>query len=551
LPTIDPLGSIAHRIPADVLRIQADAIGDRPFLLDDNGEMSYGQVDALADRHASGYAELGVSKGDTVAIFMENSTTLAATTFGINRLGAIWSPISTEYRGEWLRELLCATESRVLVVDEHLLAEVSRCEALPFEHIVVNGATTDRARARSGVTYCELADFADLEPNRSTITLHHGETSAVLWTSGTTGRSKGVMQPHAVWTLWPQRHNEVYRNGVRTGETFYYCMPMYNSGAWIMCIYPALITGSRAALDRRFSATDFWNRIRHFDANHTMTLGTMHVYLFSQPARDDDIDNPLRTLVMNPVIPQIMRPFMNRFGIESVGSGFGQSEVMGATFYASGLDLKVGSSGYTRPDDLVETRLLDDDDEEVGVDQIGEICVRPRVPFSIFTGYLGQPEETQNAFRNLWHHSGDLGRRDGDGEIFFVDRKKDSLRHKGRNTSTFEVEHIARQFRGVANAAAIGVTTPELEHEAELMVVLLREAGAELDPLEFCKFMDAKAPYFFVPRYVDVVDELPMTPTNKVQKFVLRDRGVSEATWDRMVKAGDWQPSRPAKKANA
>lgn len=551
MPVIDPLGSVAHRIPVDVLRLQADSIGDRPYLVDDEvGELSFGRVDDIADRHAAGYAELGVGKGDTVAVFMENSATLAATAFAINRLGAIWSPVSTEYRGEWLRELLTAIGSRVLVVDEHLLPEVARCGELPFEHVVVRGSAADWGGSADlgNAAVTELAHFTELEPHTSRITLHHGETSSVLWTSGTTGRSKGVMQPHAVWTLWPQRHNEVYRNGVFDGETFYYCMPMYNSGAWLMSIYPALITGNRAAIDKRFSVTEFWNRIRHFGANHTMTLGAMQVYLFGQPERDDDADNPLRTLVMNPVIPQILRPFMQRFGIERVGSGFGQSEVMGATFYTSDRDLKVGSSGYTVDDDLVETKLLDDNDEEVGIDEVGEICVRPRVAYSLFSGYLGQPEESLKTFRNMWHHSGDLGRRDADGEIFFVDRKKDSLRHKGRNTSTFEVEHIARQFPGVANAAAVGVTVAELEHEEELMVVLLREPGADVDPLAFCRFMDEKAPYFFVPRYVDVVDQLPMTPTNKIQKFVLRDRGVSPGTWDRTAEAADWQPTRPAGK---
>ncbi len=550
---IDPLGCVAHRIPVDVLRIQAETIGDRPYLIDDDGELSFGQVDDLASRHAAGYSDLGVGKGDTVAILMENSTALAATTFGINRLGAVWSPVSTEYRGEWLRELLTAIGSRVLVVDEHLLPEVARCGELPFEHIVVHGSAADWVDSGdfADAAISELNDFASCQPHKSRIKLHHGETSAVLWTSGTTGRSKGVMQPHAVWTLWPQRHNTVYRDGVLDGESFYYCMPMYNSGAWIMSVYPALITGNRSALDKRFSVSNFWDRLRHFDANHTMTLGTMQVYLFGQPERDDDADNPLRTLVMNPVIPQILRPFMSRFGIQRVGSGFGQSEVMGATFYSSDYDLKVGSSGYTLDDDLVETKLLDDNDEEVGTDGVGEICVRPRVPYSIFTGYLGQPEETLRTFRNMWHHSGDLGRRDADGEIFFVDRKKDSLRHKGRNTSTFEVEHIARQFPGVANAAAVGVTVPELEHEEELMVVLLREPGTDVDPLEFCKFMDDKAPYFFVPRFVEVVDEFPTTPTNKIQKFLLRDKGVGSATWDRTVQSTDWQPTKPPKKPAA
>jgi crotonobetaine/carnitine-CoA ligase len=546
MANIDPLGNTAHRVPVDVLRLQGQDLGDSAFLADANGTLSFGQVDELADRHAAGYADLGIGKGDTVAILMESSSKLATTTFGINRLGAIWSPISTEYRGEWLRELLCAVGSRVLVVDAHLLPEIERCGDLPFEHVVVHGDSAAGTDVLRTATSANLDDFASFAPHKSKITLRHGETNAVLWTSGTTGRSKGVMQPHAVWMLWAQRHNEVFRGGIRPGESFYYCMPMYNSGGWIMNIYPALIAGAQAAIDKRFSVAGFWDRLRHYDANHTMTLGTMHVYLFQQEAKDDDADNPLRTLLMNPVIPELMQPFMKRFGIEMVASGFGQSEIMGATLYTSDMPLKVGSSGYTVEDDLVETKILDDDDDEVGVDEVGEICVRPRVPYTIFSGYLGQPEETIATFRNQWHHSGDLGRRDADGEIFFVDRKKDSLRHKGRNTSTFEVEHIARQFPGVANAAAVGVAVADMRHEEELMVVLLAQEGATLDPLEFCKFMDANAPYFFVPRYIQVVDELPMTPTNKIQKFLLRDKGIDSSTWDRTVQAADWEPTRPA-----
>lgn len=545
---IDPLGNVGHRIPADVLRIQAEAIGDHTFLADASGALSYGQIDDLADRHAAAYAGLGVDKGDAVAILMENSKTLATTAFGVNRIGAIWSPVSTEYRGEWLRELLSAIGSRVLVVDRHLLSEVARLGEMPFKHIVVNGGTNglDIASDFPGVAAHDLGDFATCDVHRAAVRLHHGETNAVLWTSGTTGRSKGVMQPHAAWLLWAQRHNEVFRGGIRVGESFYYCMPMYNSGGWIMNIYPALISGVQAAIDKRFSVSSFWDRLRHYGANHTMTLGTTHIYLFQQEPRADDADNPVRTMTMNPVVPQIMKPFMDRFRIERIGSGFGQSEIMGATLYTSDMPLKIGSCGYTVDDDLVETKLLDDNDDEVGVDEVGEICVRPRYPYTIFNGYLGQPKETLTTFRNLWHHSGDLGRRDSDGEIFFVDRKKDSLRHKGRNTSAFEVEQIARQFPGVANAAAVGITTPELEYEEELMVVLLPIKGEDIDPLEFCKFMDQKAPYFFVPRYIRVVDELPMTPTNKIQKFVLRERGVGADTWDRLARAADWAPTRPA-----
>jgi len=187
---------------------------------------------------------------------------------------------------------------------------------------------------------------------------------------------------------------------------------------------------------------------------------------------------------------------------------------------------------------------LDQSDREVAVGEVGEFCVRPREPFAIFNGYYGEPQRTVETFRNLWHHTGDLGRRDEDGEFFFVDRKKDSTRHKGRNISTFEVEHIARRFPGVVEVAAVGVKLDELEHEDELLIYLQVDDGADVDPLKFCEFLDQNAPYFFVPRYISFADGFPMTPTNKVQKFKLRERGLPDDAWDRTVEAPDWQPTR-------
>lgn len=542
--TIDPLNNLHDQVPVEVLRRQAEQHPDVVFLRDAESTLTYAETDAMVDRVSTGLTDLGLGVGGRVVMFMENSVDLVLTALAVNRAGGIWSPLSTEYRGEWLRELFVAVGAEILVVDAHHLPEVIKLDSLPFKHVVIRGGTGDAVVG--GAQIHDLETLKSVDARHKDVELRPGDTSAVLWTSGTTGRSKGVMQSHAVWMLWAQRHNEVFRGGVGPGEVFYYCMPLYNSGGWVASVFPALVSGGTAALDKRFSVADFWNRIRHYGANHTMTLGTMHVYLFQQDPKPDDADNPLRSLIMNPVIPQLMRPFMDRFGVERVASGFGQSEIMGATLYTSELSLKPGSCGYTVEDDLVETKLLDDNDREVGVNEVGEICVRPRVPNAIFSGYLDEPERTLETFRNLWHHSGDLGRRDEDGEIFFVDRKKDSLRHKGRNTATFEVEHIARQFPGVAGVAAVGVPDPHLESEEELMIVLQVAPDATVDPLEFCKFVDEKAPYFFVPRYVQIIEQFPMTPTGKIQKFVLRQDGVTSRTWDRTVEAPDWTPTRPA-----
>lgn len=528
----------------EVLAEHAASHGDTVFLKDDVAELTYGEADVLATRQANALAGLGVSAGDTVAFYMENSAAQAVTSFAVNRLGAIWSPANSDYRGDWLHSNLSNIESDVLVVDAHLLPRVLELKDIPFKHVIVNGKDAEIG-GLSGITthdYESLAHGADTHPGYKGA---ESDITGVLWTSGTTGKSKGVMQSNSTFLGWSRRHNDEYRGGVHDGDVFYGCTPMYNSGGWIMNIYPALVSANRATIDAKFSVSNFWDRIRHYGANHVMTLGTMHIYLFQNPARDDDADNPLRTIMMNPVVPQMLKPFMVRFGIDRVFGGYGQSEVMGVTKYHSDMpDLKPGSCGYVTDDAPIETKLLDDDDNEVPVGEPGEICVRPRVPGSVFSGYFRQPDITLQTFRNLWHHTGDLARVDEDGELFFVDRKKDSLRHKGRNTSTFEVEHIARQCPGVAQVAAYGIKLPDFEFEEELMLAVVPADGVTLEPLEVCKFIDENGPYFFVPRYVEIVDQLPMTPTNKIQKFKLRDRGLTESTWDRERDADGWQPTR-------
>lgn len=534
----DPLSSPADRTIPSLLTRQAEAIGDDLYLLDEDGaSLTFHQTSELADRYAESLRRLGVGRGDVVAFFMENSAEQAVMSFAVNRLGAIWSPVSTDYRGEWLGITFEDMRSEVLVVDGALLPIVAALDHVPFKHVIVNGTPAETLGAP---TMHDLASFVETPAVRPDVNLFYGDTNAILWTSGTTGKSKGVMQPHNAWLTWAKDHNE-RRGGIRDGERFYACVPMYNSGGWITNIYPALVEGVPACIDKRFSVGNFWDRTRHYGASHVMTLGTMHLYLFQQPAAENDADNPVRTMLHNPTIPQILRPFMDRFGIDLVWSGFGQSEIMGATVYTSERDLKPGSCGYTDTD-LVETKLLDDNDEEVATGETGEICVRGKEPFVIFNGYFHESERTLETFRNQWHHSGDLGRIDEVGELFFVDRKKDSTRHKGRNISSFEVEHIARQFPGVLMAAAYGVKLEDMEHEEELMITVMPAEGAEIDPLEFCKFIDSKAPYFFVPRYVDVTHDVPLTPTQKVQKFKLRDRGLTATTFDR--ETVDWQPTR-------
>jgi carnitine-CoA ligase len=522
------LDAAGDRLLGRCLRRQADAIPDRDFLLCDDEHWSYGRVNELANAMASGFRELGVARGDTVSLLMESSPAYVWSALGLNKLGAVWVPTSTDYKGTWLRERLEDGRARVLVVDESLVPRVAECGApLPFERVVVRGSAAAAAPlGRQSVSLAELERAPSKEPDDGELFL--GDTAAILWTSGTTGRSKGVMQSHNVWIR--AAVDGARNSGLREGERIYSCLPMYQSAAWVASVYRALVCGVPCAIDPRFSVRDFWDRCRHYGATMVFTLGAMHIFLWQQPERPDDAHNPVRSAGMVPMPDALIEPFKRRFGIEEIHQGYGQSEVMALIARRPGRRYAPNSLG--EPADGIEVKILDDRDYEVAPGETGEFCIRPLEPYAIFNGYFERPELTLRAFRNLWYHTGDLARRDADGEYFFVDRKADFIRYKGRNIASIEVEAVVGTHPAVAQAAAHGVRSEELESEAELKVCVVRKPGQELGAEELARFVNERAPYYFVPRYIEFLEVLPATPTGRVQKYQLRERGVTPQTWD-------------------
>jgi crotonobetaine/carnitine-CoA ligase len=524
---VPSLGSPEERVLGRILRRQAEAIPDRTYLLTGEDHYSYGQVNAIASSHANALAALDVRRGDTVAFLMRSSEDFVFATYGAMKIGAIWIPTNVDYKGEWLRESLHDSRARVLCADADLLPRLAAFgERLPFDHVVLRGRPEIDLVAQTH----DLASFREYpatEPDDRD--LAYSDTAAVLWTSGTTGRAKGVMQSHNAWVRGAE--SGARTSGTAAGDVMYCCLPMHNSAAWVASVYRALVTGLPFALDPEFSVARFWDRCRHYGATQIFTLGAMHMFLWQAPERAGDADNPVRHATMIPFPDHLLEPFKQRFGLRTIDQGYGQSEVMGVCHRVDdGKPKKPGSLGTALPG--VEIRLLDDDDREVPPGEVGEFAVRPTEPNVIFSGYFNDDAATVRAWRNLWYHTGDLGRRDEDGDYFFVDRKADFIRYKGRNVSSFAVEMAVRQHPAVADCAAHGVTSEELETEAEMKVVVVLKAGQKLEAAELARFINENAPYFFVPRYIEFVGELPCTPTGRVQKFKLRERGVTPATWD-------------------
>jgi crotonobetaine/carnitine-CoA ligase len=508
------------------LAVQAEQIGDRPFILSGDLHMSFAEVNTRVNDLAAGLAARGLGPGDRLAFFMHSGPEVIFLALAVNKLGAIWVPVNTDYKGAWLEDTIVRSRPHILVTDsEHSerLAEVR--EQLEIEHLLVHGHPGGLAGAEA-LADAEIAGSP--EPDMSGFS--YGDTCAVLWTSGTTGKSKGVMQSHNVFFKAVMSGAAPF--GAREDDIIYNALPMYNTAAWVTNIFRALFCGLPLAVDPAFSVSQFWERIDHYQATQTFTLGAMHMFLWNAPARPDDAGHSLRKLMAIPMPPQVAGPFCERFDVELMPQGLGQSEAQLLCNLNKPPDLEPppGTCGLPVPE--LDARLVDDAGRDVPTGEPGELWVRPREAFVIFNGYFDDPEATANAYEGEWYKTGDMLRRDEKGYCYFSDRKKDAVRYKGRNISTFEVELAARRHPAIQDCAAFGVASRELESESELKLDVLLKPGESVEPLELAEFINDNAPYFFVPRYIELVDTLPYTPTNKVQKYLLRERGVTANTWD-------------------
>ncbi|MCP5089560.1 MAG: ATP-dependent acyl-CoA ligase [Gammaproteobacteria bacterium] len=520
------LSDTSNRILPKLLRLQAAAIPNAPFLIDEHRQITFAETDKLSGSLATGLRELGVAAGDRVAILLQNCPEAALVALAANKLQAVWVPISTDYKGEWLADTIIRSRAKVLVTDAALgerIASIS--ERLGEEKLVVVGDSTLPGATR----FESLFDHAPFEPDLEAF--DYGDTCAVVWTSGTTGKSKGVMVSYNGWLRPIHRGVSVIYDS-QPGDVILNVLPLYHAAAWNTSVFRGLAEGLPVVIEPGFSVTTFWDRIRHFGATQTFTLGAMHMFLWNAPPRPDDRDNPLRVMQAVPMPADIKAPFEERFGVKILGTGYGQSECMVITTEA-GRDGEVPPNSMGFPLDDTDVRLFDDDDREVPQGDVGEVRIRPLEAYVVCNGYLDDAEAPANAWRGEWFCTGDLARKDENGAFFFADRKKDAIRFAGRNISTMEVESVVRRHPDIVDVAAFGVPAAEIAGEEELKTDVILAENASLSHEALARFVNDNAPHYFVPRYINFVNALPYTPTNKVQKFKLREKGLDNETWDR------------------
>ena len=497
--------------------------GDTYAAFEDGSRWSFADTLAHVRTTAAGLQALGVRQGDRVLIMLPNGAFGLRAMFAANWLGAVMVPINTAYRGALLEHVIADSRAEVAVVDAALLPRVLEVPTGALKRIVVAGSDAPPPAPEEVEL---LGQRVLLDPGREPTDperpIEPWDTQSIIFTSGTTGRSKGVLSSYmhsytamnpATWTC------------TRADDRHLLHMPIFHiGGAFIASM--ALCVGASVAVVERFRTEAFWPTVRRLEVTSVFLLGAMATFLLKAPAAADDRVHPLRHVMIVP-LGAAGPPFRERFGVD-VYTLFNMTEI--STPLMSGPNpAKPGMCG--RPRAGVTLRLVDAQDVPVPDGTPGELIIRTDAPWTMTHGYDGRPEATAEAWRNGWFHTGDVFVRDADGDYFFVDRLKDAIRRRGENISSYEVEVEILSHPDVREAAVVAV--PSEHTEDEVLAVLAPVEGRTIDPAAIVAHLEPRLARFMIPRYIRVVADLPKTPTSKVEKHVLRAQGLAAPYWDR------------------
>ena len=517
----------------NIIKDKAVSNGDKAFLQFEEGEeVNYRDTDSITNGLANGLLALGLKKGDKVALFLPNCLEAVYTWFACSKLGVVDVPINLANKGYFLSHVINDSGAKVIVIDQQLVDRLKFIENdLPkLEKVVIwsrSPAVDEIPELRFDVIDYQALCSNSFESPQTNV--RASDVQSIIYTSGTTGPSKGVIVSHAQPYLAAGEYNEYVE--VSSEDIFFTCLPVFHANARWLCILPAMLADAKVVIYERLSASRFWDQIRKSRATIFNSLGAMGSFIYNQPRKADDGDNPARVCVASPMPPEIFKDFEKRFNIKVV-DGYGLTEAGLLTYNLAGTR-KIGSCG--KEANNFEVRIVDDNDQPVAPGKVGEIVVRSKIPWATFSGYYNMPDKTVETLRNFYFHTGDAGYLDEDGYLYFRDRVKDYIRRRGENISSFEIESIVNSHPKIAESAAVAVKSDVGEDEVKIVVVL--KEGERLAPEELLAFCEPRMPYFAVPRFVEFMGSLPRTPNEKVLKGKLREAGITESTWDR-EKAG-------------
>lgn len=500
------------------------------IMIDFGGEtFTYAEVDRLATSFAHALAELGVGTGDTVLSMLDNNIDAVVCWLAANKRRAVSVPINTALRGEFLRHQIADSAAAVVIVETDYAPRIAAIATdLPEMRVLLHRGALKQPLDID-------ARVAPLDDHRGTDTTpiadkpDPADLAMLIYTSGTTGPSKGCMIPYNYMCNLARLQ---LRAGPATADDITYTpLPLFHLNAVCVGVVATILTGSRLVVAPRFSVSGFWPEVERSGATIASILGGMGALLAQAPDCDEArrVVGQIHTVRGNPFTEETKAIWRERFGARQVGgNGYGLTEASVVTSLAGGEYAAPGSSGRRIPD--FDVRIVDDDGLEVLPGVAGEILIRPNQPDIMFKGYWRRPEETLKISRDLWLHSGDIGKFDEAGFFYFVDRKKDYLRRRGENISSFEMEAAFNQHPAIEETAVHAVFSPRGEDDVKVTAVLL--PGATLAPEALFHWSLDKVPYYALPRYIEFRETLPKNPQGRVLKYQLRDEGKTSGTWD-------------------
>ena len=497
----------------------------------DSVKLTAREMDRESNRLAHTLRAMGVEHGDRVATLLDNRAEQVISFFAALKLGAVQVPINTAYKGEFLRHQLADSGAKVFFVQGDFASravEVVSDDMTPaLTHCITVDPPDAVIDARPAISWQDALSAGSDAPVAD-VTVRPSDLACFIYTAGTTGPSKGCMLPHNYIVSLADQIARAWQR--RADDVVITPLPLFHFNAISVCVVGTLLVGGNSAIERRFSVSNFWPEVKRTGATMVSMLGSPAILIANAENHPDQQGHRLRLCAAAPMPPDTDRLWQERFGCKTFSAGYGLTEASLISMLDAGEPNKPGAAGKANLHDF-DVRIVDDDDVAVGTDEVGEIVCRPNGPNLMFAGYWNRSDATVEATRNLWFHTGDLGRIDDDGYLFFVDRKKDALRRRGENISSFEMEKTLYGHSALRDVAVHAVPSELGEDDVKITVVL--QDDAQLTEEELCRWMAERVPYFAIPRYVEFRDDLPRNPVGRVLKYQLREEGVTPTTWDR------------------
>lgn len=498
----------------DLLAHWASKTPNKAFLITDDGSYTFEQIYAFSRRFASMLRSGGITSNDQVAILADNSASYVVAWFGINLAGAVAVTLNNQLVSDGLRYSVEQSDAKLILTDQTWIEEKSHHLSGQLSAIPTIEIGQDRAFFDALTKFQEASD--EQKPTSA--------TSAIIYTSGTTGLPKGVMNSHGAYEAVGRATADMVE--LTSEDVIMAVLPMFHANTQMFGVMPVLTVGATLALRKKFSASNFFEDAKRFGATGHPAVGTVISILLTRYP-EAQTDHSMRFVIGGGIsgtsqaaTARIMTDYKERFGI-TIYEAFGSTETGGWCTGNTARNYRIGSNGRPRPD--MEVAIFNELDEEVPTGMEGEIVVRSRAPNVMLTGYWKKPEETLKSCRNLWFHTGDRGRFDDDGYLYFTGRYKELIRKKGEMISPVEIENALRTMTGVDDCAAVGIPDDIVGEEIKVCVV----ANARLEPADVRNHLSEHLPAYMLPRYVQFVAEIPKTETQKVHRASIAALGES------------------------